>query len=772
MKSLKRFLLAAVLFIAMFVAVPRVYAHANLLRSEPAANSANLTAPTRVRIWFSEDVEPSFTSISVLDKSGAQFDKRDSHRVTGEAAAMEVSLNDLPQGLYTVVWKAISAVDGHATQGSFSFTVGDVPLSDSSPREIISLVDNALSASAPPELYDILSRWFNLITLIALVGAIIFPLLIFFPALALTHQSILRDYFRALRVVPGEEENDPLDLWLGRWWRFVRAAFVLYALATIGLLLAQAFTAGGGVDAILRVVQATRFGTVWLFRAALLLILGMLVFRDPTTHRAMVVAAIMGLGLLFSQSLNSHGAAVSEPAIVPFMIDFIHLLFTAIWVGGLFQLYFTVPTYLRELPESEKSSALARLIATFSFVAFISVGAIILTGVYSMYIQVGSLEAFFDTLYGATLFAKFVLILPLLALGALNLIVARPSFANAIAVRARPLFARFNFAVGTEICFAVLVILAVGVLTSVAPAKGAYDPSPKLMMQTQKVDDLLVTLAVAPGLVGSNDFDVKVQDAAHQPVGNAEVVRLLSSMPGMDMGVQEIAATNQGGGHYTLHSDVLSMIGLWNVEVLVRRPNVYDARAMFEIPALVTRANPGSQFPALDRTETWVGLGITLLAFVFGVAVVLIGRVKPRVRYAALTGAIVIAALGAILVYQTAVAANAQLPVTPIARESARVLRSPIRGDAATIAAGKEIYAQNCAVCHGTGGKGDGPSAVALNPKPFDLTVHARLHSEGELFWWISNGIQGTGMPAWTGLSDLQKWQVVQYIRTLGLPAQ
>lgn len=778
MKFPKHFLFAAFFFIAMFVAVPRVYAHANLLRSDPAANSANPIAPTRVRIWFSEDIEPSFTTISVLDRAGAAFDRRDSHRVSGEAAAVEVSLNDLPQGLYTVVWKALSAVDGHATQGSFSFTVGEVPLSESSPREIISLVDNALSASAPPARYDIFSRWFNLLTLIALVGAITFPLLIFFPALALTNLSILRDYFRALRVVPSDEENDPVDLWLGRWWTFVRAAFVLYVLATLGLLLAQAYTTGGGVETMLRVVQATRFGTVWLFRAALLLILGMLVFRDPTTHRAMVVAAILGLGLLFSQSLNSHGAAVGDPAIVPFAIDFIHLLFTAIWVGGLFQLFFTVPTFLRELPESDQSHALAKIIAAFSLVAFISVGVIILTGAYSLYVQVGSLEAFFGTLYGAILTAKFALILPLLALGALNLVVARPSFASPQPPLLRgerggiSAFTRFNWAVGAEIIFVALVILAVGMLTSVAPAKGAYDPSPKLLMQTRQVDDLYLTLAVAPGLVGANDFDVKVQDAARQPVTNAEVVRLLSSMPGMEMGVQEVAAVNQGGGHYTLHSDVLSMIGLWNVEVLVRRPNVYDSRVMFEIPALVTRANPGSQFPALDRTETWVGLGITLVALAFGVAVVLIGRVKPRVRYATLAGAIVVAALGTLLVYQTSVAAQAQVAVTPIAPESARVLRSPVRGDAATIAAGKEIYAQNCAVCHGTGGKGDGPSAVALNPKPFDLTVHARLHAEGELFWWISNGIQGTGMPAWTGLSDLQKWQVVQYIRTLGLPAQ
>lgn len=771
--TLKKIFFAALVLAALFVAAPSVYAHANLLRSEPAANSANPVAPTRVRLWFSEEIEPSFTEISVLDKSGAAFDKHDSHRLAGEAAAMELSLNELPQGLYTVVWKALSAVDGHATQGSFAFTVGDVPLSESTPREIISLVDNALSASAPPPLYDVLSRWFNLVTLIALVGAITFPLLIFFPALALSGQSILRDYPRALRVVPSQEPdelNDPLDLWLGRWWTFVRAAFVLYALATVGLLLAQAFTAGGW-DAIPRVLQATRFGTVWLFRASVLLILGMLLFRDPTTQRAMVVAALLSLGLLFSQSLNSHGAAVSDPPIVPFAIDFVHLLFTAIWVGGLFQLFFTVPVYIRELAEAERTRALGKIIATFSIVAFTSVGAILLSGAYSLFVQVGSFEAFFGTLYGAILTAKFALILPLLGLGAINLIVIKPAFSNVIAARARRLSTRFNGTVEAEIILAVLVILTVGALTSVAPASGAYDPNSKLLLQTKRMDDLFVTVGVAPGLVGSNDFDVKVQDAARQPVAGAQVVRLLGAMPGMDMGVQELEATNQGGGHYTLRSDLFSMIGLWHVEVLVRRPNVYDSRVAFDIPALPARVNPGSQFPALARSETWVGLSITLLAFAFGVAVVLIGRVKPVVQRAALLGAIIVSALGALLVYQTAIAANAQLAVTPIAPESARVLRSPVRGDAATLAAGRQIYAQNCAVCHGVEGKGDGPSAVALNPKPVDLTVHARLHAEGELFWWVSNGIPGTGMPAWTGLSDLSKWQVISYIRTLGLPA-
>jgi copper transport protein len=760
---MKRIFIAAVFLIAMLLAAPSALAHANLLRSDPPANSAQPISPTRVRLWFSETPEPSFTTISVLDKNGVRLDNSDSHRVPDEKDAMEVSVPELPEGLYTVNWKALSAVDGHVTTGSFSFTVGDVPLSESSPREIMGLVDNALAASQPPPLFQVLARWLNLLTLVVLVGALAFPILVLLPAIAMAEDMpILRAYLSVFNKVVDEPDH-VLD-WYEKWLMFVRVAFVLYVLASVGILLSQAIAAGGGLDAILNVLQATRFGTVWLFRISLLVLLGVLIFRDVTEPRAMRIGVLLGIGLVFTQSLTSHGAAVSDPPILPLAVDFVHLLVTAIWVGGLVQLLIAARSF--------DARTLAKLIATFSLVAFTCVGVLIATGAYSMIVQVGSLEAFFDTAYGTTLFTKFLLILPLLALGALNLIVNRPALPRLAAQRIRSVVMRFNIAVALEIVLAALVILVVGVLTSLAPAIGAYDPSPKLLMQTRQVDDLNVTLGIAPGLVGSNDFDVKVRDQSGAPVSNASVVRLLGDMTGMEMGAQEVETGNQGNGHYTLHGDLLSMIGMWNIEVLVRRENRYDARTTFEIPALAARPSPGSQYPALAQSDTWVGLGITLFAFAFGVAVVLIGGVKPKVRYVTLAGAIVLSALGAILLYQASLRAASQIAVTPIAPEFARVLRSPVRGDPPNLSAGSQIYAQNCAVCHGTGGKGDGPSAAALSPKPFDLTVHSRLHTEGELYWWVTNGIAGTAMPAWqSGLNDLQRWQVVAFIRTLGLPA-
>ena len=87
--------------------------------------------------------------------------------------------------------------------------------------------------------------------------------------------------------------------------------------------------------------------------------------------------------------------------------------------------------------------------------------------------------------------------------------------------------------------------------------------------------------------------------------------------------------------------------------------------------------------------------------------------------------------------------------------------------DAKAIADSKKIAEQNCATCHGAGGKGDGAAAAALPPpKPADWTSKKVAdESDGEIFWKISNG-RGA-MPPWKHLPEDQRWGLVNYIRSL-----
>ena len=92
--------------------------------------------------------------------------------------------------------------------------------------------------------------------------------------------------------------------------------------------------------------------------------------------------------------------------------------------------------------------------------------------------------------------------------------------------------------------------------------------------------------------------------------------------------------------------------------------------------------------------------------------------------------------------------------------------RNPVASNAASIEQGKQLFKQNCAVCHGPAGRGDGPAAASLKPQPADLAMMAGHHPDGDLAWKIANG-RGA-MPSWKGsLSDEQIWVLVNYIKTL-----
>jgi mono/diheme cytochrome c family protein len=72
--------------------------------------------------------------------------------------------------------------------------------------------------------------------------------------------------------------------------------------------------------------------------------------------------------------------------------------------------------------------------------------------------------------------------------------------------------------------------------------------------------------------------------------------------------------------------------------------------------------------------------------------------------------------------------------------------------------------------CHGPTGKGDGPVGLTLNPRPADLSLHAvpGVHTDGQLYLWITNGFEGSVMPAFKDvLTEDQRWHVVNYVRTL-----
>ncbi len=87
--------------------------------------------------------------------------------------------------------------------------------------------------------------------------------------------------------------------------------------------------------------------------------------------------------------------------------------------------------------------------------------------------------------------------------------------------------------------------------------------------------------------------------------------------------------------------------------------------------------------------------------------------------------------------------------------------KNPLRPSEPVVAGGHKLFERNCIECHGTRGSGIAHNAANLT------SPAVRQESDGTLFWKITNGHLEKGMPSFSGLPELQRWQLVLYIRSL-----
>lgn len=726
-------------------------AHAYYVRSEPAADAILPQAPTRIEILFTEELEPRYSQIAVYDRNRQRVDRGVTH-VGSDPRRLVVEVEALPPGTYAVAWKTLSAVDGHRASGAFAFSVV-------APGESIDLTTlGQTTAAIQPG--PALVRALHYLAASTLLGLILLELIVL-PALG------------PRRAAPGLAAAER-RLAVARW-----LAWAATLVAALLLLVAQTMTAAevGPLQALgdpLVQMLTTRYGALWLARLAALLVLFALfvlplaLARSDRARRAWLeVAAAFGALYLVLFSLSGHAAAVTLLPALAVAADSVHLVATAAWVGGLVGLVIALPPLLASRDGGERVNLLARLVPRFSLVGLTSVLALALTGLYQAWLHVGSLEGLVATLYGQALLAKLALLVPLLLIAALNLLVIRP---RAVALAASTLAGaaeqgrkaplepcglagRFRRAVGAEAALGAALLVVVGVLTTLPPSRDALPPPG--ITQTLPADDLTLTLHLTPGLPGPNRFELRVLDAQGQPVAGAEAVELRFAMLDMDMGLATLALADAGGGRYRGQGSALAMAGTWQVTAVVRRPGHDEARAAFTMRLV----DAGGASPNAAALPAGSARPIAYALAAAGVlAAIAVSRLARRWAGALPTAAFI--GLGFI-------GAGAYVVVA-----APQEIRNPYApGDSAALARGMAIYQNSCMACHGIQGRGDGPLAASMQPRPADLTLHVNQHDDATLMEWVSNGFPGSAMPAFADtLSEDDRWAVITYIRTLGAP--
>ncbi|MER5377643.1 copper resistance protein CopC [Streptomyces sp. NPDC002553] len=367
---------------ALLAAAGPASAHAALTGSDPAQGTVVDKAPTQVSLTFSEQVALSGASLRVLDPKGTRVDTGEPTNVSGTTYAVRLHPG-LPDGTYTVTYQVVSA-DSHPVAGAYTFSIG-APSATSVPASAQEAGGGVVGG-----LYGF-GRYASYAGFIVMVGGAAFVLACW-PA---------GTGVRALQ-------------------RLVVSGWLALTSATLFLLLLRgSYTGSGklgdvfGLDLLGQVLQ-TKTGAALVSRLLLLAAAALFIAvlfgaydkredeekRDLTFGLAIGGTVVAG-GLAASWAMAEHASTGLQPGIA-MPVDIVHLLAVAAWLGGLCALL----TALYRAENPVEPSAVRR----FSKVAFGSVTALLATGVYQSWRQLGSWSAFTETRYGQLLLVKIGLV--------------------------------------------------------------------------------------------------------------------------------------------------------------------------------------------------------------------------------------------------------------------------------------------------------------------------------------------------------------------------
>ncbi|WP_030898128.1 copper resistance CopC/CopD family protein [Streptomyces sp. NRRL S-474] len=360
-------------------------AHAAVTGSDPGQGTVVQEAPARISLTFSEPVALSDDSLRVLDPQGKRVDTGKPSNAGGTTYGVRLH-SGLPDGTYTVAYQVVSA-DSHPVTGAYTFSIG------APSKTSVTVSGQTTDDGVVGWLYGF-GRYMSYAGFIVMAGGAAF---------------VLACWPRGSGVRPVQ--------------RFVVSGWLALTASTLALLLLRGSFTGSGKIAdvfdlsLLGQVLQTKTGAALVSRLLLLAAAALFIAvlfgaydkredaqekRDLTFGLA-IGGLVVAAGLAASWAMSEH-ASVGLQAGISMPVDIVHLLAVAAWLGGLG----TLLTALYRAPADAPVDATA--VRRFSAVAFGSVLALIATGTYQSWRQLGSWSAFTDTRYGQLLLAKIALV--------------------------------------------------------------------------------------------------------------------------------------------------------------------------------------------------------------------------------------------------------------------------------------------------------------------------------------------------------------------------
>jgi copper transport protein len=529
---------AAIAVLLLALPVARAWAHAGLRSSDPLAGARLGDSPAAITLTFSEPTDPSLADIRVSGPTGEVYQIGRPVAVSGDRLSISVPLRRLDQGVYVVTWRGVSAVDGHATSGTYTFGVRADPGSVAPPA----------AGSAAIAMREIVARVLLIAGLIVLLGA--------------AAASMMR--------FGGDR-----DLVLA-----VGGCVVAWAGLAL-LVVAQQQAAG----ATLAVLARTPVGRGLEARAvALLLAAAALIAARFTAHGrrrlAMSVAGLAAIGAIAAHVLTGHAAAATGSTMWLATIGQLsHFAAAGVWFGGLLALVAAL--------DRRNPARAVPAIRRFSNIAAVCLVLVAASGLLRGVEEVASWQEAVSTGYGRALLAKVVLTVLIAALGALN----RWRTIGLAATTTRPL----SRVAAAELTLALAAIGAAALLGTLAPPASARVP----FLTASGADygtTVRVELTTASDQPGPNRFTLRLTDYdSGEPVRPTRVSLRFTPLDDPGIASTTLALAPAADDRFEGSGPNVAFDGRWGVTVTIERE-----REAIQVPLeIATTAKP--QFVSIAR---------------------------------------------------------------------------------------------------------------------------------------------------------------------------
>ena len=554
-----------ILMLILSFSIPYASAHPFTEETNPSSTENAPEGITQVTVFYSEPIELEFSYLKVLDSNGNQIDNKDSKYFQGEKSLI-VSTPPLESGVYTVTSKVLSKIDGHLVDDAFIFGVGDV------------VVD--LPSDKQRTIYDILffpeaaSRFPGLVGQTIVLGAVIASMLIW----GTQNKDLIK------------KEIQKVDTFHhSKFMTLTGIGLMLVFASNIAMLAIQSFRLE---TSAFEAIQTT-FGSSWIIRMIItVVLLGVWFWLDrkkKITKKNQSPLLVLSLLLIGTSSMIGHGAASGESS--AFVLDYIHNLVAAIWIGGIIYFVFILLPTFSTLESSLNEKMSLVMIPRFSIVFVIAVGIVIITGPTLMWILESNVGLITESIYGKLIIAKIGIAAVMVVLGGFFQFKLQKSAENSLNSKSFSVHRKLRKSLKADavlgiILLGVVALLANGTLPAgeiqkVDAKEVSYDFRTIEFSETAKYD-----VHIAPFSSGVNTISVKISDFENNRLQDGDEIKIKISNPQKNISPIDVPLIkiDEDGKPIEFQGEItFGFSGQWQTEIEIQRIQNANESVMMDL---------------------------------------------------------------------------------------------------------------------------------------------------------------------------------------------